>query len=234
MTRLELRNGVIENISRTDKNTQINGRLKDVQRKIVSIAGSRDFGEHDFKSLKVDTSIYTVATFADVSLPSNNRLVISIDLDDGSNSRPLVYKFPALFRKLYPKPTLSSGSPYFYTWSTSAKITLDKAADKAYSLILNYSKWPNSLLEDTDEIEMVGLDDIIISYITYRMYLSMGVESDVGVINDVLMWKDLFEKDLLKVVEEDALIKDWTPVARAFEAIPTGYYGEYWKNPFIK
>jgi hypothetical protein len=229
---LELRNKVIENIIRTDKNTQIDGKLKDAQRQIVSIAGSSDFGEHDFKSLRTQQTIFTMSTSADVILPSNNRLIISIILDNGSNSKSLIYKSPATFQKLFPKPTLFSGLPSFYTWSTSSKITLDKAADKNYSLIVNYSRWPKPLLTDTDEIELIGLDNIVIDYITYQMYLSMGIEEG-GVVNDVVMWKGVFESDLRRVIQEESVIKDWKLMAEGFAS--TGLsLGEPWKNPFCR
>lgn len=191
------------------------------------IATVKDFDE----LMALCTTAATVDGTKSYSMDSDLALtrpkdIYSIRLMDTDNSRKLQYvPFQQLDNLIPYTEQTGEGRPSYYT-RRGRDIELYQIPDAAYTLYIQYSKWPATLDEDTDTIEYVNIDPAIVQLAADMAQASLdGTDVD---------WMQRAVTLLGMVTREEGSRPDERLVARPFCPVPPGLPGEYWNNPFIR
>jgi len=189
----EIREYILENITRDDLTSdRINRHINNMIKRIARY--------HNWKDLYVKATTETVANQPEYSLPlGGNRLkdLISITLSDGS-ARGVRLKFVPYrqFHEIIPDPSNGLlGKPVNYVvWDNV--IQLYPTPSDVFTLNLLYVKWPEDL-EEGEEAEITGVDDLIIAGATSSLFMSLQQVEAAGV------WHQQFNILLQEAVQAD-------------------------------
>lgn len=173
----------------------------------------------------VDTSVSTVASQTYVLPPANTRAIISVTLQDGTNSRKLIYVPPRRWDLLIPRPaSYTEMRPEFYTYS-GERLYLHHVPDDAYTLqirrIKNFTAFTNGGSSASD---LDNKDEIIIAFMVAYCKRSIGEEDDGW------KWENQARSLLKKAIAEDRRRPDFAIQAQYGSA----YANDYWLDPFIR
>lgn len=221
MNREELRDEVRSNIRRSTSSiadTRINTWLDWSQQRIADI--------HTWEEMR---KVYTTPTVADTKrypFPTRMKDIFSLTLQDGDNSRKLIYVPSRLMDRIKPRPeTLTTGRPKWYV-DYGDRFELVTIPDAVYSLKMRCSIYPIAFASDTASSVLVNKDRLIVIAGTIEGYKAIK-EGDY-----VKEWVGYYGTALQEALNSDHSAVDWQPVARGFtgsgESYPTN---EYWKDP---
>jgi len=155
--------------------------------------------------------------------------IMTFRLIKGTNSWKLKYVPPAELDKEEANPvTYGLGKPRRYTrWGDYVEF-VDYVPDDAYTLYLRYLKWPEELLVDVDESELVNKDDLLIAATCAWGYAVLE-END-----DSAHWASVTSGIWADVLKDLEYNPDYVPKMKGFKSAKSGLVGEYWNNPFIR
>jgi len=155
--------------------------------------------------------------------------IYSITIQDGSNSRKLIYVHPMNFDSMVPRPaTYSEGVPHWYV-DYGTQFELFKIPDDSYTGVRRYSQYPSPLTADPQASDLTNKDALIVAGATAFGFWA------IREIEDAEYWNNVVYKTLLgEALETDHSAEDWTPIARGFSIGGTAApIGEWWTNPFV-
>lgn len=154
-------------------------------------------------------------------------------MNEGS-SRKLMYLTPKeLDEKLPYVEGVGETNPMWYTVRGS-NVELIPIPNAAKSVYIYYSQWPLTLTDDTDLTSYEQIDDVIValaSDIALDILRSEKKGYGEKVIGD---WPQKAKEYLGLAVREKSYRPDRKLVAQPFGSTPNGFFGEPWKDPFIK
>lgn len=207
---------------RTDKTTQI--------QTYVMWALKRITRAHMWKELDTfdKTTMNTTSAADTAALPTNCRVILSMVLEDGTNSRKLNEVLPRYYDKIVSDPSqYATGKPSWYI-REGTQVRFFSYPDAAYDVWIRYSKWASDVTTDGQTPQLTNKDDLIVTATALELSYS------IGDTNDIKMWENNYNRKLAEAVREDMLDPDWSPVARGYDSGAEGVsIGEYWTNPFI-
>lgn len=177
------------------------------------------------------TSLDTTASTETVSLSSMSpavRVILSLVLEDGANSRKLIKVLPRHWDKIVSDPSqYAEGGSTWYT-KKGSNIHLFKIPDAAYDLWINFSAWCAELTTDGNSPDLTNKDDLIVTA------TALEAAYAINDTEDIKMWEARYNRLLGEAIGSDMEDPDWSPVARGYSSGAEDYHtGEYWKNPFV-
>lgn len=233
LTRLQMANEVLDNLSRDGSATTRSGvTLSTMAVRWLNRAQRQIARKYDML-FKTSTSS-TVDGQQTYSFPSNLRAVFSIKLESGINSRKLTCVMPWEFDNLVPLPSNDTEtiSKYYVPYKASNQFELYKIPDAAYTLRMRHSIWPTDLATDSSNTDYaafnIDLDDALIFLAT-----SYGFKYLQELV-DARSWrKDGWDRVEEVWMAERESFPDWAPSGRGFTVGVYAPPGEYYNNPFI-
>lgn len=217
---------VIAVTGRTDKTTQIQTYVNWGIKRITRAHLWSELYTFDKTSLDTATNTETVSLS---SLTPACRIVLSLVLEDGANSRKLTKVHPRRWDKILSDPSqYTTGKPNWYT-KKGTSLYLFKIPNDTYDLWISYSAWPADLAADESTPALTNKDDLIVTATALELSYS------IGDANDIKMWEGRYNRMLAMAVRDDMQDPDWAPVARGYNSGAEDIQiGNYWANPFVK
>lgn len=192
------------------------------------VATIRDFDE--LMTLDI-TNAFTVASQKIYHIVDDLALVRPKDIysirymDEGQSRKLTFVPFRELDEVVPYTEITGEGKPLYYT-VRGRYIELYRIPDEVMPLYIQHSQWPDTLVDDDDEIPYVNIDPVIIA-LAADMTISMG---EGGSSQD---WTQRAMSLLTGAVKEDIERPDKVYVARPFRT--TGKVpSEYWRDPFYR
>lgn len=235
LTRLQMVTEVCDTVGKRLTATSISGStLKTrVETMYINWAQRRIARYHNFYELNATQSsaatVTSVKTYPLVTGTNNLGLVLpkdisAITLIDGANSRTLVRWDLRKFRQRIPRPEeFATDRPKIYI-RVGSNIELFKIPNAAYTLKIEYNKWPTELATDGQATDFESKDELLVTTTILETYLALEEYTDAAV------W---FQR--VKGLLDDAVAvegdMDWEPQAAGFLDDNVRVGGEYWLVP---
>ena len=150
----------------------------------------------------------------------------TIRVMDDADSVKLVYVPTSELDSAIPYTEQSgSGRPYYYTLR-GFNLEMYRIPDYVYPVYIQYSQWPAVLVDDTDETEMIHIDDVIVALAADATISMLDGSGSVD-------WFQRASAMLHGAVKEEVERPDKVFIARPFStkrSVP----GKYWADPFYK
>ena len=225
MTRSELRTEVRANIRRTIASiadSRINTWLEWAQQRISDI--------HTWEEMyTTDTSITTVASTKAYPFPTRMKDIFSMTLQDGDNSRKLIYVPARLMDRVIPRPEAQTTGRSSWYVDFGSTFQLVKIPDNAYQLNIRCSIYPAAFASDDASSTLVNKNRLLVIAATIEGFKALK-EGDY-----VKEWTGYYAEALQEALNSDHSAVDWTPIARGFMSSDLGApTNEYWKDPLHK
>lgn len=216
MNLLELRQAVFDNTGRTDKAS--------VTDRGLNFGLDEAISRHDFRDLRVEADVDTVAGSDSVALPEDLVNLLEVRLVDSTGEvldRPLRVRSKVWLVRRFPNASEQSHGKPAWGYEEGLRLHLIPTPDLVYTLRLSYYSKP-SLDEDTDEQPIRLLDRVLIAYATSYVFHSIEKHEEA------VMWSRRFEGELATVIRTDKRNKA-TELGPVHDVQPVI---EPWKDPF--
>ncbi len=205
---LALREAVLDNIVRDDLDNARLGRY-------VNWATQRVARYHNWRDLYVKGTIDLVIAQAEYDLPTATdkvKDIVGITLITSTAATKLEAVPYRRLLELIPNPSATTGgSPKYYAmWDN--EIVLWPIPDAEDELEIVYVKWPNALVANTDEVEISGIDDIIVAAATFTGFSSLQMKEEAA------YWEQVFRSLLAEAVNSDSRHTDHQLALQGFRA----------------
>jgi len=175
---------------------------------------------------KRHTTFATAAATKTTAKPSDMMRPVSLVLQDGSNSRPLIPVLIEEYNRMWPRPeTDATGRPSHYAlWDES--FYWYRIPDAIYTIYADYVIPPTAFIHGTDAstTELTRLDEVLVAGTTYRAFRSLQQYEDYR------FWLAEYEKLLSKAIADRNERRDGVFVLGRYEAVRAPI-GDYWKYP---
>jgi len=184
---------------------------------------------HDFREMyNINTTTPTVDGTKNYNFPTNYKVIISIRVIDGTNSKKLTMLLPNRFDQLFPYPEDDSeGRPDYYI-PLGNTYDLYRIPDAAYDTEIRNIQWPTVITATSDLISYEpNKDDMIVSGMTVEAFKHLQLYEDAA------LWAVSFKAELDDAVLADEDMLDFQPRGAGFVTGVT-YTGEYWNDPLIR
>ena len=185
--------------------------------------------KHDFREMFKKYSSATVVSQKSYDFPDNFKVIISLTLIDGFNSRKLTNVYMQGYDKKIPYPeNYTTGIPAWYI-PFGTTFDLYKIPDAAYTLYCRTVQWPTTITATTDTVDYAtDKDDIIVAGMTREGFRYLQMYEDSG------DWDAEYKKLLQEAIDVDTDRPDYVPVAKGFDSgSGKAFLGEYWNDPFV-
>lgn len=235
LTRLQMVNEVLDNLSRTGTSITRSGTTL-ADRVVIWLNRAQTYIFRDYDMLFSRSTTSTVASQQTYSFPSNVNSIYSITIQNGTNSWKLTCVMPWEFDRKVANPSSdSTAQPVWYIpFKTTGEFELYPIPDAVYTLNLRYSVIPTALATDSSitDYSVLGIDvdDVLIKYATSEGYKWLQE------LVDSAKWEADARSSIKKVYDNVVdTYPDWTPIGNGFrENSNLSITGEYWNNPFIE
>ncbi len=220
MTLQELRNEVRENIHRPAEgfsDDRVDTRLNWAQDEIG--------GLHTFKEMKRVFTRDTVASQKRYGFPERMKEIVSLVLEDGTNSRKLRYyrSREADMDVPYPEDDLENIPVVWVDYGTNFE--LGPIPNDAYGMILRAGIFVSDFALDSDESGLLRKDSLIVAVATRLCFYALRE------LEDAEYWaRTEVARLFVEAIGKDDSTKDWNPVARPF-TLQGSTYRDY-RSPF--
>lgn len=234
LTRLQMANEVLDNLSRTGTSITRSGTtLSD--RVVVWLNRAQTYIVRDYDMLFARSTTYTVAAQQTYAFPSNINAIYSMTIQNGTQSWKLKCVMPWEFDRYAANPSSDTNtqSAIYIPYKTTGDFELYPIPDDVYTLNLRYSTIPTALATDasTTDYSALGIDvdDVLIKYATSEGYKYLQE------LVDSAKWEADARASAKKVYANTQGSPDWSPSGNGFPGPGWSGYGisSYWNNPFI-
>lgn len=219
MQRSELRQQVINNTNRTDKDSVINSALDDAVRKVSSA--------RLWEELKTEaTATFTIGNNV-LSLASDIRRPIPpFAVQDGLSSYKLTILSKSRVLSQFPDPTAYSLAKPRFGYFQGTTLVVVPPPDLAYNVKYTYYRIHPKLFAETDQNLITIADEAVVAYATYRTFKSLQMHTDA---------KEWYADYITSLSEAQA--NDRQPAVE-FHGTPRGLGDpvpeDYWLDPFVR
>lgn len=221
MNLAQLRNLVIENTGRTDKESLINSA--------INLALTEISSRRNWLDLQTEGQVTLLVGQDNIDLGSEAQRVTEIRVLDDDNSHRIRIRPKEWLVSRFPNPAQYSAGRPSWGWLEGSRLFVLPIADANYSVVYTSYILHPELTEDSDVVVIrAGVDRAIIAYATYWVFLSIEKHEDAKV------WFASFESMLRTVKDVDrknsVIIHEGTPRGSDEPAV----HAEYWLDPFVK
>lgn len=206
MTREELREVVVANTSRSDKETVINLALNLGQKRLAML--------HDFMCLKATASDIPISSGdLSVAIPDTVKSVVSVSLINGQQSYPVGLRSKEWFVKTYPNPSaLVTGNTPRHAYVEGSSLYFAPTSNGTYAIRLDVNQWPTDFASDASTPSITGSDEALIAFATAYVFKS------IGEIEEATIWNGEFNQAAVTLIGDDDRQPGVTHVAEPVNA----------------
>lgn len=172
---------------------------------------------------RVDSFTTTLNVYQ-YAFPSNMQACLGMRVIDGEDSAVLQETDITRLHNIEPYQTSSdSGQPTHYA-PYGRNFELYPKPDAAYTMYIDYRKWPDELSTGADTCDIEGVDDAVIAGATADVFARLQL------FESAAQWESQFKTLMREALTADRDRPNWQPEAENLSsALPT----EYWNNPFV-
>ena len=220
MTREELRDQVVNIISRTDKTSLINSAL-DMALEEISM-------RHYFQDMFSQSNITTVDGTETVSLPSNTHKVLEARLINDAQSYTIDLRPKKWVTDRFPNPSADSEGKPEFAYQSGSNIHFVPTPDDAYTVTVTVLKRMAALATDAASPEVDGIDRVIIAYAAHWVFDALEQYESAA------KWLQKFEWMLAKAIVDDERRLGERRIFSGFSPTYAIYPADYTNDPFFK
>lgn len=218
MNRSDIRAIVEENTGRTDKTTVINNAINAALKEVS--------GKHNWRDLRTEASVTTVADQEYIALASDVRRLDEVRWMDGLNSYEITIRPKTWLVHYWPDFSAQSSGKPRYGYLEGTTLYMVPPPNEAKTITYSYFKRHASLTDETTDIDFSIADEAVIAYATYRVFKSVQMHEDA------VQWFADYKEALktAKAMDRHSAVQQRATPRGMGSPVPE----DYWVNPFIK
>lgn len=222
MTRLEIRNLVIEATGRADKTSLINSA--------INIAVAELSSARLWRDLSTEADLTLAGGEGSVDLPDDYfrlteaRLIIS---DSMLLSRPILVRPKSWVVRNFPNIEAQSPGKPVYAYLENGKLYFAPFADIEYTIRITYFRLHPSLSSDSSEVLIRQGSQAVVAYATFWTFNSIERSEDAT------RWFNTYGSLLRSAMQVDGDVPA-IEYRGALRGEPTPVNAEYWLDPFVR